>query len=158
MPNQSVINYLISHNIPFTVREHLPAFSAQEVAEKAHVSGRRVAKTVVVKLDGQMALCVLPAIEQVNFSLLRQVACSNSAELAREEEFAHYFSDFESGVMPPFGSLFGLTVYLSESLNQTLPVVFSSGSSSKLLEISWDDFNRLVHPVLITGKQREAIG
>ncbi len=158
MSVQNVINYLSSQNIPFTVRQHLPAFSAQEVAEKAHISGRRVAKTVVVKLDGEIALCVLPATEQVNLSLLRQVACCNTTALASEEEFAGYFSDFEPGVMPPFGNLFGMKVYLSESLNQPLPVAFSSGSSSQLLEICWEDFNQLVHPVLLTAKQREAIG
>lgn len=158
MSVQSIITYLNVHNIPFTVRDHMPAFSAQEVAEKAHISGRRVAKTVVVKLDGQIALCVLPAVERVNLSLLRQVACSKTAELAREEEFAHHFSGFEPGAMPPFGGLFGMAVYLSDSLNQKNTLAFSSGSSSKLLEISWDDFNKLVHPILITGKQREAIG
>ncbi len=158
MSMQNVINYLSSKNIPFTVREHMPAFSAQEVAAKAHISGRRVAKTVIVKIDGQISICVIPAVEQVNLSLLRQVSCSTSAEIAREDEFLGYFTDFEPGVMPPFGNLFGMKVYLSESLNQPLPVAFSSGSSSRLLEISWEDFNKLVNPVLITGRQREAIG
>lgn len=158
MSSQNVTDYLYSRQVSFSKRHHPPAFSAQEVAEKAHISGRRVAKTVVVKLDGKLALCVLPATERVNFSLLRQAAGSHTAELAREEEFIDAFPSCEPGLMPPFGGLYGLPVYVSDSLKQDIPLAFSSGQASELLELSWQDFDRLVHPVFMTEKQKTAIG
>ena len=158
MLSRRVVEYLHSHHVPFSAQRHPPAYSAQEIAEKAHISGRWVAKTVVVKLDGKLALCVVPATERVNFSMLRQVAGSHTAELAEEEEFLDTFPFCEPGATPPFGELFGLPVYVSDSLKQDHPLAFGSGDASELLMLSWQDFNRLEHPVLMTDRQRKAMG
>lgn len=158
MPSQKVAEYLHSHQVPFTAQRHPPAYSAQEIAEKAHISGRLVAKTVVVKLDGKLALCVIPATERVNFSILRQTAGSHTAELAEEDEFINSFPFCEPGATPPFGELFGLPVFVSDTLAQDNPLAFGSGDASELLMLSWQDFNRLEHPILMTGRQRSAIG
>ena len=158
MPSQRVVDYLHSHHIPFSCQRHPPAYSAQETAAKAHISGRLVAKTVVVKLDGQLALCIVPATERVNFSVLRQAAGSHTAELAEEDEFIGNFPFCEPGAMPPFGELLGLPVFISDSLKQSHPLAFGSGDASALLMISWQDFNRLETPVMMTDRQRMALG
>ena len=158
MISPRVVEYLHSHHVPFSAQRHPPAYSAQEIAEKAHISGRWVAKTVVVKLDGKLALCVIPATERVNFSMLRQVAGSHTAELAEEDEFSGAFPSCEPGATPPFGELFGLPVYVSDSLKQDHPLAFGSGDASELLVLAWRDFDRLEHPVLMTDRQRKALG
>ena len=157
MPVQKVADFLAAHRVPYRTQQHTPAFTAQEVAEQAHISGHRVAKTVVVKLDGKMALCVLPATERVNFSMLRHVAGSHTAELATEEEFACYFPTCEPGAMPPFGNLYGLPVYAMETLKSAKTLAFNSGDASELLVIDWEDFDELVHPVVLTDRQKAAI-
>lgn len=157
MPVKQVAEYLATHHVPYRTQRHIPAFTAQEVAEQAHISGHRVAKTVVVKLDGKMALCILPATERVNFSILRHVAGSHTAELASEEEFAGQFPTCELGAMPPFGDLYGLPVYAMEALKTEKTVAFNSGDASELLVLDWDDFDQLEHPVVLTDRQRAAI-
>ena len=157
MPVQKVAEYLDAHHVPFSIQSHAPAFTAQEVAEKAHISGYRVAKTVVVKLDGKLALCVLPATDRVNFSMLRQAAGSHTAELASEEEFIGFFPLCQPGAMPPFGNLYGMPVYAFDSLMGLEPLAFNSGDASELLVLSWGDFNKLVDPVILTDRQKAAI-
>ncbi|WP_252179605.1 YbaK/EbsC family protein [Endozoicomonas sp. 4G] len=157
MAEQRVVDYLNHHHVPFAVHRHPPAFTAQEIAEKAHISGHNLAKTVVVKLDGKLALCVLPATERVNFSQLRHAAGSHTAELATEEEFASTFGHCGLGATPPFGGLFGLPVYAVDSLDRGSIVAFNSGDSSELLVMGWQDFQELVHPVVLSKKQRAAI-
>ena len=157
MPVQKVAEYLTTHHVTYATQNHPPAFTAQEVAEKAHISGYRVAKTVVVKLDGKLAVCVLPATDRVNFSMLRQAAGSHTAELASEDEFAGYFPFCELGAMPPFGNLYGMPVYVFDTLKGNDPVAFNSGDASELLVLSWGDFDRLVHPVILTDRQKAAI-
>ena len=157
MPVQKIAEYLVAHHVPFKTRQHAPAFSAQEVAEQAHISGHKVAKTVVIKLDGKMALCVLPATERVNFSMLRHAAGSHTAELVTEDEFASHFPACELGAMPPFGSLYGLQVFAMETLKAGKTLAFNSGDASELLMIEWEDFAELVHPVVLTEQQRAAI-
>ncbi|OED40151.1 hypothetical protein ACH42_17590 [Endozoicomonas sp. (ex Bugula neritina AB1)] len=158
MPSQSVMNYLRSHRVPFSRQRHPPAYSAQEIAEKAHISGYRVVKTVVVKLDGHLALCVLPATERVNFGLLRQAAGCHKAELAEEDEFVASFPLCEPGAPPPFGELYGLSVFISDSLRQQTSLAFGCGDASERVVLTWQDFTELEHPVLMTGEQRCAIG
>ncbi len=41
------------------------------------------------------------------------------ARLAEEEEFEDTFADCEVGAMPPFGNLYGVAVYVEETLART---------------------------------------
>jgi Ala-tRNA(Pro) deacylase len=157
MAQQHVVDYLNEHQVSFSTFQHPPAFTAQEIAESAHISGHRLAKTVVVKLDGKLALCIVPATERVNFSRLRHAAGSHTAELASEDEFAGAFPQCEPGATPPFGELFGVDVYAVDSLQKGQPVAFNSGDSSELLMMSWSDFQKLAHPVVLTHQQKAAI-
>ncbi|KEQ12145.1 aminoacyl-tRNA deacylase [Endozoicomonas numazuensis] len=157
MAEQRVVDYLDHHRVAFSTCRHPPAFTAQEIAEKAHISGHNLAKTVVVKLDGKLALCILPATERVNFSQLRHAAGSHTAELAAEEEFASAFGHCELGATPPFGDLFGLPVFAVDSLDKGSFVAFNSGDSSELLVMGWQDFHELVHPVVLSRQQKAAI-
>ncbi len=158
MLSKELSNYLNTGHVAYITQQHPPAYSAQEVAEQAHISGRRVAKTVVVKLDGEMALCILPATERVNFSVLCQAAGTRTAELASKDDVTAFFPRCEPGVLPAFGNLYGLSVFLSESLKGNHPLAFGSGNSSEIIVLSWGDFNKLVQPVILTNDQRDAIG
>ena len=155
---KELTDFLDTSCVSYSTQKHPPAYTAQEVAEQAHICGRRVAKTVVVKLDGELALCVLPATERVNFCILRQAAGTSTAELADEDEFISSFPHCEPGAMSAFGNLYGLSVFLSEALKCPYPLAFNSGNASERVVLSWNDFNKLVHPVILTNLQRYALG
>ena len=53
MPCAKLLEYLQSNNVDFELKEHPNAYAAQDVAFKSGVPGRRFAKTVLVKLDGE---------------------------------------------------------------------------------------------------------
>ncbi len=158
MADQKVVDYLEQNHVSYACRKHEPAFTAQEVAENAHISGHSLAKTVVVKLDGNLALCILPAAERVNFSQLRYIAGSHTAELASEDEFLVRFNHCEPGSLPPFGELFNLPVYAVGSLGSQPSVAVNSGDSSELLLLAWQDFEGLVKPMVLMEQQKLAIG
>ena len=62
--------------------KHSPAYTAQEVAASAHIPGKEMAKTVMVKLDGRLAMAVLPASSHVNFARLKNAAGASQADYA----------------------------------------------------------------------------
>jgi len=74
MPCEKLLDYLESNGVDFEFIEHPKAYAAEDVAHKAGVPERAFAKTVMVKLDGLMAMAVIPAIAKVNFNLLREAA------------------------------------------------------------------------------------
>jgi Ala-tRNA(Pro) deacylase len=105
-----------------------------------------MAKTVIVKLDGALAMAVLPASFQVDLEALRAAAGAKEASLATEAEFKDNFPGCETGAMPPFGHLYGMPVYVDESLSKDKEIVFNAGTHRELFRLAYDDFARLAEP------------
>ncbi len=146
MPVKKLKEHLDSQKIKYVTISHSPAFTAMEVAESAHVPGRALAKTVMVKLDGRMAMAVLPSTRKVDLELLRESVGVGDAQLATETEFRSLFPDCETGAMPPFGNLYGLDVYVSPNLAEDNQIAFNAGSHTEVMWLSYRDFERLVCP------------
>ena len=93
-------------------------------------------------------MAVLPASQKIDFTLL-QAAVGATVELAAEQEFTDMFPDCEVGAMPPFGNLYGLEVYVAESLTRDKDIAFNAGSHIELMKLSYKDFSMLVKPKII---------
>ena len=148
MPILRIKKFLATNGVAYETIEHPPAPTAQEVAAASHVSGKQIAKTVLVKLDGELAMVVLPASELVDLEHLERLT-GKRVELAHEPEFRDRFPDCELGAMPPFGNLYGLEVYVGEDLAEDEWIAFNAGSSRELIRLRFRDFARLVRPKLL---------
>lgn len=142
----SLKEFLDQNHVMYVSIEHAPAFTAQEIAASAHISGQMVVKTVMVKVDGVMKMVVLPANDKINFNRLKQSIDATTVELADESEFSNLFPECETGAMPPFGNLYGIEVLVSEHLTSDTEIVFNACSHWELVRMSYQDFERLVHP------------
>ncbi|UCF87117.1 MAG: YbaK/EbsC family protein [Nitrospiraceae bacterium] len=139
-------NFLDSNSIRYVSIKHSQVFTAQEIAASAHISGKALAKTVMVKIDGKMTMAVLPATDKVNFDQLKKAAGAEKVELASEDEFKDMFPECEVGAMPPFGNLYGIDVYSDEKLARDELIAFNAGSHTELIQLPYNDFERLVKP------------
>jgi Ala-tRNA(Pro) deacylase len=146
MPVKKLKEFLDGNGVKYVSISHSPAFTAQEIAASAHIPGKDLAKTVMVKLDGKMAMAVLPASFKVDFEHLKRAAGAESAELATEEEFKGIFPECELGAMPPFGNLYGMPVFVSQALAEDEEIAFNAGSHIELIKLAYEDFARLVEP------------
>lgn len=149
MPTKSLKEFLDSNRVKYNCIDHAPSYTAQEIAASAHVSGKEMAKTVIVKLGDRLAMVVLPANDHVNFAALKEITGETKIDLAKESDFKSKFPECEVGAMPPFGNLYGMPVYVSKQLSHD-NIVFNSGSHSELIQMSYEDFIRLVKPMFIT--------
>lgn len=141
--------FLVRKGVKFAVVSHGPAYTMQQVAESAHIPGRQLAKTVIVKLDGEMAMAVLPANHKVIMQDLRDMTGSENVKCATEDEFEKHFPDCEIGAMPPFGNLYGMEVFVDESLADNEEIAFPAGSHAEVIRMAYADFNRLVQPKVL---------
>lgn len=146
MPLRKLREFLDRHGVKYVAISHSRAYTAQEIAASSHTPGRELAKTVMVKLDGTMAMAVLPASMQVDFDQLRETTGADRVELADEAEFENLFPQCETGAMPPFGNLYGLNVYVAEALTEDEEIAFNAGSHTELVRLAYADFERLVKP------------
>lgn len=149
MPVAKLKEYLDANGVKYISISHSKAFTAMEVAESAHVQGREMAKTVMLRMDGGLAMAVLPAVQKVNLELLREGAGIASLELAHEQDFRSDFPGCEVGAMPPFGNLFGMPVFVEPRLAADKEISFNAGSHTELIRMAYKDFERLVRPKLV---------
>jgi len=136
---------LDENQILYSVMTHSTAYTAQGAAATMRISGRELAKTVVLWAGDEMILAVLPAPNHVSLDKLAAEA-GKSVRLATEQEFSNRFPDCELGAMPPFGSLYSLPVYVDESLAADEAIVFNAGTHRDAIRMRYDDFVRLARP------------
>jgi Ala-tRNA(Pro) deacylase len=146
MPTRKLKEYLDSQAIKYVTIDHSPAFTAQEIAASAHIPGQVLAKTVVLRIDDEVAMGVLPASYQIDLDRLQDDIRARSVRLATEAEFKDRFPGCEVGAMPPFGNLYGMKVYVDATLAEDDEIAFNAGSHSQLIRMSYADFERLAKP------------
>jgi Ala-tRNA(Pro) deacylase len=129
----------------YTPIRHVPARSSQYAASLLHIPGKQVAKTVALRAGKQILLAVLPASYHVNLEKLATVA-DGPVKLIDEQECYRLFPDCQPGAVPPFGELYGLPVYLDQTLAEAPEIVFSAGTLSDGIRMGNADFVHLVKP------------
>lgn len=149
MPAKMLKDYLDQNRIKYVTIKHSLGYTSQEIAASAHIKGKEMAKTVLVKIDGKMAMCVLPAANKIDFDLLKNALGEPNIRLANEVEFKDRFPECEVGAMPPFGNLYNMEVYVEEILSKDTEIAFNACSHTELIQMSYKDFERTVKPKLL---------
>jgi Ala-tRNA(Pro) deacylase len=119
-------SHLRKHHRDFEHHVHSLAMTAQDLAAADHVTGYRVAKPVVVKLGGKLAIAVVSATDKVALGVLEE-ATGESAELVPETEFAPKFSPCEAGAEPALG-IFGMPIFADEKFLHEDKIVMQAGT------------------------------
>ncbi len=136
---------LEQNHVFYSLMPHSTAYTAQGAAATMRISGKEVAKCVVLWAGDEMIMAVLPAPKHVDLDKLSAVI-GKPVRLATEQEFSSRFPDCEPGAMPPFGSLYGLPVYMDDSLAEDKGVVFNAGTHHDAINLRYEDFVRLAKP------------
>ncbi|HXG37702.1 MAG TPA: YbaK/EbsC family protein [Bacteroidota bacterium] len=144
-----LMDYLDQNGVKYVVIHHSQAFTAREVAVSAHIPGKEVAKTVIVKVDGKPTMVVLPASQMIDMSMLRKALGASSVVLATESEFNNLFPECEVGAMPPFGNLFNMDVIVADTLQADEQIAFNGGTHRELVRMAYKDFEQLVKPRIL---------
>jgi Ala-tRNA(Pro) deacylase len=146
LPIAKLKEFLDNCGVKYVTTVHSPSYTARELATMTRTPGRQVAKTIIVKIDSEFAMLVLPACLHVDFEVLGVELNARRVRLALEVELKSKFPDCEIGAMPPFGNLYGMPVYVDESLTKAPEIAFAAGSHREMIRLSYADFERLVQP------------
>ncbi|MGB2627060.1 MAG: YbaK/EbsC family protein [Candidatus Acidiferrum sp.] len=144
IPNR-IKSHLNESKVPYCVVNHASSYTAQGAAAVMHVPGIEVAKTVVVQAGKEYCLIVLPASFHLRPGKLAH-ALGCPVRLATEAEFASIFPDCELGAMPPLGELYGLRVFVDQSLAQDEEILFNAGTHRDAIRMYYKDFAQLAKP------------
>jgi Ala-tRNA(Pro) deacylase len=144
----TIKNYLDERGIPFRAAAHPAGVTAQEIAQRAHISGKRFGKTIVLKQGDRFLMAVVPADERVDLDALRDLI-GPGLELATEAEMQALFPDCEAGAMPPLGGLYGMPVVADACLTKQHTVTVNGGTHTDVIELDWDDFMMAEQPRIV---------
>jgi Ala-tRNA(Pro) deacylase len=134
--------FLAEQNVPFETLPHAPAYTAQKRAKYLHISGSRVAKSVLLHGPEGFFLAILPATHHIDTDQLSE-ALGGRVRLATGAEIADVFRDCEWGVVPPFGTLYGLGSIVDESLPLEAELAFEGHTHVEAVRMRCADFERL---------------
>jgi Ala-tRNA(Pro) deacylase len=149
VPPREVTEFLDRENVRYEVLPHLRTYTAQGSAAALHVSGREFAKAVILKTaSGSLAMAVVPAARPVSLEAA-EAALGERVELASEDEFACRFTGCEVGAEPPLGNLYGMPVYVDDSLRADPEIVFNAGTHGEAIRMRYADFERVVRPTAL---------
>ena len=149
MPSSLLKKLLDENDTKYVSIMHSIAFTAVDIAKSAHIPSRELAKTVILNVNGELAMAVVPANYKVNLDILREALNTENISLAEESSFALHFGDCEAGAMPPFGCLYGMDVYIAESLTEDEKIAFNAGSHFEVIQMNYKDYEALVKPKFI---------
>jgi len=138
--------FLDANGVKYEVTPHQVAYTSQEIAAASHISGKAIAKVVMVRRGEALVMTVLPAACKVGMDRLERILGASRITIAREQEFAGLFPDCDTGAMPPFGNLYGVEVYVDEELPNHPQIAFQAGNHHELVTMTYADFARLVQP------------
>jgi Ala-tRNA(Pro) deacylase len=143
----NISRFLDSQHVSYQSRRHSPAYTAQGIAQAQHLSGKKLAKVVMVKADdNRLVMSVLQANCRVDLERLAQLMNTKRIRLAKEEEFKDIFPDCELGAMPPLGNLYHLDVWVDDALKSHNDICFNAGTHAEIIQMDFQDFSRLVQP------------
>jgi Ala-tRNA(Pro) deacylase len=140
-----IAEFLSQQHVAFEELPHPPAFTAQRRAKWLRVPGAQVAKCVLLAGPDGYLLAVLPATHHIDTDFLSTVL-SGPVRLARQCEVAEVFRDCEWGVVPPFGTLYGLPTVLDDSLAPDTLLVLETHTHVEAIRLYCGDFERLERP------------
>ena len=149
MPTDRLVTFLDHNHVNYATLSHAEAYTAHAVASAVHLPASEVAKTVMIKVDGELAMAVVPASRDIDLEILEAALGANRVRIAGESHFKRRFPDCETGAMPPFGNLYGMRVYVDEALTRDDVIAFEAGTHRETITMTYSDFARLVRPVVL---------
>jgi Ala-tRNA(Pro) deacylase len=137
---------LQERGVPYEELAHADVYTAQEVAQREHVSGHRVAKVVIVQADGRPVELVLPASRRVVLKRVQEALHAREVRLATEEEMEQWFTECEPGAIPPLRHWQGVEVLMDPSMRVSGDVLLQAGTHHDAVRLRFEDWFKLVKP------------
>jgi Ala-tRNA(Pro) deacylase len=154
MPVKKLKDFLDAKKVKYVTVFHSTAYTSQEIAASAHIRGKELAKTVMVKAGDKIVMAVLPASFKIDFKLLKDALGGSELKLAGEKEFQDLFPGCDVGAMPPFGNLYDMDVFADTHLTEDKEIAFNAGTHNELIKLAYKDFEMLVKPKVVKFAER----
>jgi Ala-tRNA(Pro) deacylase len=152
-----ISEYLEKKCCGFERMPHAPTYTSERMAHELHVTGKEVAKTVLLCADGgyRFVVAILPATKKLDFDRASKLLGGTELRLAEKHEITEHCPDCEFGILPPFGSRYGMQTIVDASLAENDEIVFEGSTHDEAIRMKFEEFRRLEEPLVAPIAVRE---
>ncbi len=152
---ESIREWLTGQEVPFREVHHEPTRTSEDSARVRGEELRNGGKALVMKLDGDFALFVLPADRRAHSGTIRRTLGVRKLRFATAEELAELTTEegrpgLVPGSVPPFGQpILPFPLYVDQAIEQNERIAFNAGSMTDSIILGVPDYLRLASPTRI---------
>ena len=145
-----IINFLDKNKAKYEIIKHRTVYTAFDKAATLRVTPKIIGKTLVVKLDKNPALILIPASKNLDKQKLKKIAKIKSIDFIKEAWMKKNLKGIKIGAVPPFGNLWKLQTFVDRGLTQNPKIIINGGEYTFSIKIKAGDMKKLI-PDLMMG-------
>ncbi len=157
---KKLLNYLDHAKVKYEVVDHKKVYTALDSAETQRLKPKQVVKTLVMKVDGDYMLALLPASRNLDKGKFKKTVNNYlkdlkkqfpEVKLAKKIDFAKEAWMKKNlvgkvGATPPFGKMLKVNMFMDSLLFPEKSLILNSGEYTQSLEMKTKDFLKLEEP------------
>jgi Cys-tRNA(Pro) deacylase len=147
---QKIIKFLEEAKVKYEPIEHRTVYTAFDKAATLKVKPKIVGKTLLVKLDKNPALVLIPANKNLDKEKLRKIAKAKTIDFIKEVWMKKNIKGIKVGAIPPLGNLFKLKTFIDNSSLKQPKIIINGGDYNWSIKISPASLKKLI-PDLVIG-------
>jgi len=152
---RKIINFLEKSKVKYEIVKHKTVYTAFDKAQTLKVPEKIISKTLVLKMDGKLAMALIPANKNLNKEKIKKLTKAKKVDLASEKLIKNRLKGVKVGAIPPFGNLWGFQIFADKSLTKEKEIILNGGDYNFSIKIKPKEIKKLV-PDLIEGNFSKA--
>ncbi len=133
--------------VSYRITRHEPVYTSEQAAAVRGAPLASGAKALIVQLDRQAHMIVIPADRKLASKLVRKHFRVRSLRFASKDQIRQ-LTGLAPGAIPPFGSLFGIGTTCDPRLGQSEMINFNAGDHCISIALAYEDYLRVERPQL----------
>jgi len=147
---KKVENFLEKAGAKYELIQHRTVYTAFDKAATLKIKTGAIAKVLVVKIDGKLAMAVVGGDRNLDIDKLMKLAKAKKTDFAKEKIIAETFKGIDPGAIPPFEGLWGIRVFCDKKLLESPKIILSAGRYEASLIITPAAFKK-INPEMAIG-------
>jgi len=158
---KKITNFLEKGNIKYETIEHKTVYTAYDKAATLKVHPKEIAKTLVVKLDRNVAFVVIPGNKNLDkMKIKKEVNKQRKKEglkavkkisFATERWMKNNLKGVKIGSTPIFGNIWKMPTYIDRGLMKNKKIIVPSGDYKVSFKISPTKIKKAISDLVITS-------
>jgi Ala-tRNA(Pro) deacylase len=131
-----VETFLKKSKIKYKPVTHKTVFTAYDKAATLRAKPATIAKVLVVKVNGELAMAVVGGDKNLDIEKLQKLTKAKKVDFAKEKTIGEIFKGIDPGAVPPFSGLWKTKVFYDKKLLEQPKIILSAGSYETSLEMT----------------------